>query len=112
MATVDVLLAPPSEIVAFLRIQYRVIDRSYMLLDKHALMCSTTSVVYLITCTCRCCGITRTRCCIATFLNSACAIAIVYSKVTKVRGKLVEEEYYQMATARVSGNIFKSKHQC
>ena len=38
----------------------------------------------------------RTRCCIATFFNSACAVAVVDSKVTKVRGNFVEDE--QMAT--------------
>ena len=40
----------------------------------------------------------RTRCCIATFLNSACAVAVVDSKVTEVRGNFVEDECYQMAT--------------
>ena len=40
----------------------------------------------------------RTRCCIATFLNSACAVAIVDSKVTEVRGNFVEDECYQVAT--------------
>ena len=33
------------------------------------------------------------------FLNSACAVAVVDSKVTKVRRNFVEDEYYQMATA-------------
>ena len=38
--------------------------------------------------------------CIATFLNSACAVAVVDSKVTRVRGNFVENEYmyYQMTT--------------
>ena len=40
----------------------------------------------------------RTRCCIATFLNSACAVAVVDSKVTEVRGNFVEDECYQVAT--------------
>ena len=40
----------------------------------------------------------RTRCCIATFFNSACAVAVVHSKVTEVRGNFVEDECYQMAT--------------
>ena len=40
----------------------------------------------------------RMRCCIATFYNSACAVAVVDSKVTKVRGNFVEDECYQMAT--------------
>ena len=40
----------------------------------------------------------RTRCCIATFLISACAVAVVDSKVTEVRGNIVEDECYQMAT--------------
>ena len=40
----------------------------------------------------------RTRCCIATFLNSACTVAVVDSKVTEVRGNFVEDECYQMAT--------------
>ena len=40
----------------------------------------------------------RTRCCIATFLNLACAVAVVDSKVTEVRGNFVEDECYQMAT--------------
>ena len=40
----------------------------------------------------------RTCCCIATFLNSACAVVVVDSKVTKVRGNFVEDECYQMAT--------------
>ena len=35
---------------------------------------------------------------IATFLNSVCAVAVVYSKVAKVRGNFVEDEYYQKAT--------------
>ena len=39
-----------------------------------------------------------TRCCIATFLNSACAVVVVDSNVTEVRGNFVEVEYYQMAT--------------
>ena len=38
------------------------------------------------------------RCCIATFLNSACTVAVVDSKVTKMRGNFVEDECYQMAT--------------
>ena len=29
------------------------------------------------------------------FLNSACAIAVVDSKVSKVRGNFVEDEYYR-----------------
>ena len=37
-------------------------------------------------------------CCIATFLNSACAVAVVHLKVTEVRGNFVEDECYQMAT--------------
>ena len=32
------------------------------------------------------------------FLNSACAVAVVHSKVTEVRGNFVEDECYQMAT--------------
>ena len=40
----------------------------------------------------------RTHCCIATFLNSACAVVVVHSKVTEVRGNFVEDECYQMAT--------------
>ena len=40
----------------------------------------------------------RMCCCIATFLNSACAVAVVDSKVTKMRKNFVEEEYCQMAT--------------
>ena len=44
----------------------------------------------------RCYG--RMRCCIAKFLNSASAVAVVDSKVTEVRGNFVEDEYYQMAT--------------
>ena len=40
----------------------------------------------------------RMHCCIATFLNSACAVAVVDSKVTEVRGNFVEDECYQMAT--------------
>ena len=43
------------------------------------------------TCACTCC-------CVATFLNSACAVEVVDSKVTEVRGNFVEDEYYQMAT--------------
>ena len=39
-----------------------------------------------------------TRCCIATFSKSACAVAVVDSKVTEVRGNFVEDECYQMAT--------------
>ena len=35
---------------------------------------------------------------VATLLNSACAVAVVYSKVEKVRGNFVEDEYYQKAT--------------
>ena len=33
----------------------------------------------------------RMRCCIATFLNSACTVAVVDSKVTKVRGNFATE---------------------
>ena len=40
----------------------------------------------------------RTITCIAMFLNSACAVAVVDSKVTEVRGNFVEDECYQMAT--------------
>ena len=40
----------------------------------------------------------RMHCCITTFLNSACAVAVVDSKVTEVRGIFVEDECYQMAT--------------
>ena len=40
----------------------------------------------------------RTRCCIAPFLNSACTVAVVDSKVTEVRENFVEDECYQMAT--------------
>ena len=40
----------------------------------------------------------RKRCFIATFLNSACAVVVVDSKVTEVRGTFVEDECYQMAT--------------
>ena len=40
----------------------------------------------------------RMRCFIATVLNSACTVAVVDSKVAKVRGNFVEDEYYQMAT--------------
>ena len=40
----------------------------------------------------------RTRCCIAMFLNLACAVAVVDLKVTEVRGNFVEDECYQMAT--------------
>ena len=32
------------------------------------------------------------------FLNSACTVAVVDSKVTEVRGNFVEDECYQMAT--------------
>ena len=32
------------------------------------------------------------------FLNSACAVVVVDSKVTKVRENFVEDEHYQMAT--------------
>ena len=39
----------------------------------------------------------RTRCCIATCLNSACTVVVVDSKVTEVRGNFVEDECYQMA---------------
>ena len=40
----------------------------------------------------------RTCCYIATFFNSACAVVAVYSKVAKVRGNFVENQYYQKAT--------------
>ena len=35
---------------------------------------------------------------IAPFFKSACTVAVVYSKVAKVRGNFVEDEYYQRAT--------------
>ena len=40
----------------------------------------------------------RTHCCIATFLNSACTVAVVNSKIAKVWGNFVEDEYYHTAT--------------
>ena len=40
----------------------------------------------------------KLHCCIATFSNSACTVAVVVSKVTNLRVNFVEDECYQMAT--------------
>ena len=40
----------------------------------------------------------RTHCCIATFLKSPCKVVVVDSKIAKVWGNFVEDEYYQTAT--------------
>ena len=47
----------------------------------------------------RTCNFTVSTCtCTCTFLNSAGAVAVVDSKVTKVRRNFIEDEYYQTVT--------------
>ena len=51
------------------------------------------------------------HCYTATLLNSTCAVAVIYSKVTKVRRIFVEDEYYQKATEFQETSL-KASHQC
>ena len=48
---------------------------------------------------------------IETFLNLVCRVAVVYSKIAKVRGNFVEDKYYQKATEFQETSL-KASHQC
>jgi hypothetical protein len=50
-------------------------------------------------------------CCIATFLNSACTVAVVYSKVTEMRESFVENDYQcQETSLRPDISVTRAEH--